>query len=207
MKVLKYINVNAYLKHIFFFLIVICVIAACATNKKESANLTQISHPFRLLKPGFSYLQHISGTGASRDIFWVFKGKEGKLFRWDLFQNRDTTGEPWRVQWYNSSGSSVRQRQAKATANWNPHNCFRVLGECSFVYSDDFGIASEYVRKSSFNGKNWVYQLYRVVNESHALVTRGEARFDVNGIEIFHEYFTSNNGHQLSKVTAIHLSP
>ncbi len=183
--------------------IFISTLTACASNNKEMVNLSHIAQPFRLLEPGHSYIQRISGPGAIRDITWVFKGEENMLYRWDLYRNGNTEGSAWRTHWYNTNGSSVRQQESKATGSWSPHNCFRVLGECSFTYKDDFGIEKNYIRQSSFDGKVWTYQLFRVEEESRSLVTNGEAQFDLNGIEIFHEYFTNNNGHQLSKVTKI----
>jgi len=189
---------------LFISTLFIGALSACASAPKPLPNLEQINRPFTDIEVGYSYLQQISGPGATRQITWVYQGQEDNLYRWNLYRDSDITATPWRVQWYNNEGSSVKQQYAKNTAKWKPHNCFRVIGECSFVYEDNYGIENSYIRESQFDGKVWSYQLFSLRGESRSLISNGHAEFNLQGIEIFHEYFTNNNGHQLSQVTQIY---
>ncbi len=183
-------------------LLAVGLITACAnTDKLRSAKLTQ--PPFINLQPGYSYLQEVTGPGPLRQITWVFMGQEDSLYRWELYRGRDTDAKPWQIQWLNTNGAAVKYSQARNNAQWKPHNCFRVIGECSFSYTDTYGVENQYLRNGRSDGRSWTYQLFRVDSEARDLITNGTARFDQNGIEIFHEYFTNNNGHQLSKVTEV----
>lgn len=182
----------------------ILLIQSCASNapvRTGSPMPSSIELPFQNLTPGFSYLQEVTGPGVTRNIVWVYIGREDDLYRWDLFRGGNTEGEPWQAQWLTEHGAIVKYEQSLSSAQWSPHNCFRVIGECEFQYTDPYGYENSYVRDGSFDGRTWSYQLFRIAGENRDLITNGEVRFNQAGIEIFHEYYTGNNGYQISKVT------
>ena len=160
------------------------------------------SNSLSTLAPGYSYLQEITGPGRTREVRWEYTGTEQGLNRWDLYLHDIAGDTPWKTVWLNQSGSMVRYEKDSKTVRWEPHDCFRVVGECEFRYTDSYGYENTYIRNGRFQGDSWAYDLYRVENNERALLTNGEARFNDYGVEIFHEYHTtSNNGYQISRVT------
>ncbi len=184
-------------------LLIGAVLTGCASNTPKNVHVlpNNIEYPFQDLRPGYSYLQEISGPGVTREITWVFAGKEHGLYRWNLFLKDNVDGAPSEVQWLNERGALVKYLKSDKQVKWEPHNCFRVIGSCEFTFTDPYGYENNYIREGSFDGRSWTYQLYRIEPENRDLITNGEVRFSNSGIEIFHEYFTKNNGHQISKVT------
>ncbi|HBR95809.1 MAG TPA: hypothetical protein DD979_00310 [Gammaproteobacteria bacterium] len=166
---------------------------AYGTGVPNAQSITDIT-------PGFSYLQEISGPGVTRDVVWVFNGRDENLYRWDLYFKRNSDGAPWKTVWLNEKGAMVRYEKAGNTVSWTPHDCFRVVGECNFQYTDAYGFKNSYVRQGEFNGDTWHYDLFLIEDDKRLLVTNGMAKFNREGVEIFHEYHTSNNGYQLSEV-------
>ncbi|MCB1756365.1 MAG: hypothetical protein KDJ38_12630 [Gammaproteobacteria bacterium] len=181
----------------------ILLLQACAGNapRKPASLSASIMSPFQNLDPGYSFLQEINGSGLTRNIVWVYKGEEDGLYRWDLFRDSNTDGDPWQTQWFNEHGAMVRYEQSLSTATWSPHNCFRVIGECEFQYTDPYGFENAYVREGSFDGRTWSYKLYRLNEDNRHLISNGDVRFNQAGIEVFHESYMDNNGHQIARVT------
>ena len=162
---------------------------------------SQIDDSLAGIVPGYSYLQEITGPGLTREVRWEYSGSEEGLNRWNLFLPHQAGNTPWKTVWVNRSGAMVRYKKDSKIVSWEPHDCFRVVGECEFKYTDSFGFENKFVRNGQFDGNSWTYDLYRVENNERALLTNGEVRFNDFGVEIFHEYHTSNNGYQISRVT------
>ena len=171
------------------------MLQACATGSSNRSETPTA------IVPGYSYLQEITGPGRTREVRWEYTGTEQGLNRWDLYLHDLAGDTPWKTVWLNQSGSMVRYEKDSKTVRWEPHDCFRVVGECEFRYTDSYGYENTYVRSGRFNGDSWAYDLYRIEDNERALLTNGEARFNDFGVEIFHEYHTSNNGYQISRVT------
>ncbi len=168
---------------------------SCASTSRNDLN-----KEIEGIKPGYSYLQEISGPGVTRELKWVFSGIEDNLNRWDLYFGNLADSKPWKTVWLNESGATVRYEKGSKTVSWEPHDCFRVVGECEFKYIDIYGYENSFLRTGTFNGDSWIYDLYRINDDERALITNGKAKFNKFGIEVFHEYFTSNNGYQISRV-------
>lgn len=188
-------------------LVVMSVFAVqgCVSAPPTNNNLLpfKVEFPHDEINPGYSFVQEVSGPGVTREIIWTYAGQEDNLYRWNLFLSHSQRDTPWQIQWMTRNGSLVRYTQANNTAKWSPHNCFRKLGECHFSYTDPYGFTNDYVRQGKYDGKQWQYNLYRLEQGERELFTNGIVEFDKNGLELFHEYFTSNNGHQVSRITSI----
>jgi hypothetical protein len=186
-------------------IIVLGFLSACASTKSQPTSMPRgVSLPYTSLIAGYSYLQEVSGPGVTRHIKWVYTGLENNLHRWDLFRNFGSGDEPWQTQWFNKEGASIKFSQANNSALWEPHNCFRVVGDCEFSYTNFYGSAKNYKRVGRYNGKTWSYKLFRAEPSNTDLVSSGEVRFNRNGVVVYHEYFTQNNGHQLSQLKKVY---
>lgn len=186
-------------------LLSIITVQGCVSAPPTNTNLLpfNVEFPHDEMTPGYSFVQEVTGPGVTREIIWVYAGQDDNLYRWDLFLDNTQRETPWQIQWMTRNGALVKYTQANNTANWNPHNCFRKLGECHFTYTDPYGFKNDYVRQGKYDGTQWQYNLYRVGEGGRELFTNGVVKFDKNGLELFHEYFTSNNGHQVSRITSV----
>ncbi len=186
-------------------LLAVAAVQGCVSTPPINNNLLPFSveFPHDNMQPGYSFVQEVTGPGVTREIIWEYAGQENDLYRWNLFLDNKQRETPWQIQWMTRNGALVKYTQANNTANWSPHNCFRKLGECHFTYTDPYGFANDYVRQGKYDGKQWKYDLFRIQEGERELFTNGVVQFDKNGLEYYHEYFTSNNGHQVSRITSV----
>ncbi len=108
----------------FFFCCCVAIFAATQTLAQNiDVKMSQIARG--------SYA--IYDTDNGRFVTYVFLGQYGREFVVDVVQGRDPNGDQRTRYWQDASGNTLRYERPGATIRFSPHNCRRVVGECTFT--------------------------------------------------------------------------
>ena len=175
------------------------LMSGCASSGKPRVGAEAFDAPFSQLSEGDSYLETITGPGVTRNVTNVYRGRSNALHRWDLYLNNNQE-KIWQTRWYNTDGALVQIDQRGNRERWSPNDCFRVVGECEFSYTDAYGFTNRYLRKGERKGNRYSYELLRYESDGLSPFSSGTATFNADGILVNHEFYTGTNGYQRSQV-------
>ena len=194
------IPARRFLPALLAFTLLPALIAGCASSGKSRVGAEAFEAPFSQLQKGDSYLETISGPGVTRNVTHVYRGRSNAFHRWDLYLDKDGLEEAWQTRWYDAKGALVQIEQHGNRERWAPNDCFRVVGDCEFTYTDFYGFTNRYLRKGERKGNRYSYELLRYEANGLSPFSSGTARFNADGIMLSHEFYTGANGYQRSQV-------
>lgn len=99
---------------------------------------------------------------AGRDTSHVFRGKKGRYYVYEMVPGANPNGEVAFTDLRDASGNNVKRTFANGNVvTYKPHNCQRVVGQCSFTESGRKGDGSKYstkmVRVNTPKGKGFTF--------------------------------------------------
>ncbi len=106
----------------------------------------------------------------------VFRGKQGRYYVYDVVPGKDPNGERHSRDFRDASGNNIKREFGISVVKYTPHNCQRVIGQCSFVESgkkaDGTPYKTDMVRVNTLKGKGFTYYQVAIAEDGTQIPVR-----------------------------------
>ena len=150
------------------------ILATCVLTLLPSLALAQdISIRMADIPAGSWYMM----DDAGRDTTHVFRGKKGRHYIYEMVSGKTTSGQVIFTDLRDASGNNVKRTFANGNVlTFKPHNCQRVVGQCSFTESGRKADGSKYVTKmvrvNTPKGKGFTFKQVAIASDGTQLPVR-----------------------------------